>query len=130
MAERMNLMRRSPRRGRLEARTAALQLEEDIDQASAAALTGRSRRTVPAAASRPAAPPAARGRSARCAAMLPPAPGRGRRSESELRSEEHTSELQSLMRISYAVFCLKQKCLQATSPRHALQHTGQDRYRA
>src|SRR3546814_8395089 len=28
---------------------------------------------------------------------------------SELRSEEHTSELQSLMRISYAVFCLKKK---------------------
>src|SRR3546814_10588431 len=28
-----------------------------------------------------------------------------------LRSEEHTSELQSLMRISYAVFCLKQKKL-------------------
>src|SRR3546814_4742780 len=27
----------------------------------------------------------------------------------EARSEEHTSELQSLMRISYAVFCLKQK---------------------
>src|SRR3546814_2706253 len=27
----------------------------------------------------------------------------------ELRSEEHTSELQSLMRNSYAVFCLKQK---------------------
>src|SRR3546814_15459162 len=27
----------------------------------------------------------------------------------EERSEEHTSELQSLMRISYAVFCLKQK---------------------
>src|SRR3546814_4129139 len=27
----------------------------------------------------------------------------------KLRSEEHTSELQSLMRISYAVFCLKQK---------------------
>src|SRR3546814_2049530 len=26
-----------------------------------------------------------------------------------IRSEEHTSELQSLMRISYAVFCLKQK---------------------
>src|SRR3546814_3579943 len=31
-------------------------------------------------------------------------PTRGRR-----RSEEHTSELQSLMRISYAVFCLKKK---------------------
>src|SRR3546814_4727270 len=32
----------------------------------------------------------------------------GIRSE-RLRSEEHTSELQSLMRISYAVFCLKKK---------------------
>src|SRR3546814_1686023 len=31
------------------------------------------------------------------------------------RSEEHTSELQSLMRISYAVFCLKKK-------KHLLQH--------
>src|SRR3546814_8856190 len=29
--------------------------------------------------------------------------------QSALRSEEHTSELQSLMRISYAVFCLKKK---------------------
>src|SRR3546814_7975102 len=29
--------------------------------------------------------------------------------EAEFRSEEHTSELQSLMRISYAVFCLKNK---------------------
>src|SRR3546814_9332022 len=29
--------------------------------------------------------------------------------EGDLRSEEHTSELQSLMRISYAVFCLKKK---------------------
>src|SRR3546814_8683078 len=29
--------------------------------------------------------------------------------EGHLRSEEHTSELQSLMRISYAVFCLKKK---------------------
>src|SRR3546814_7980121 len=28
---------------------------------------------------------------------------------SSIRSEEHTSELQSLMRISYAVFCLKKK---------------------
>src|SRR3546814_3441350 len=31
----------------------------------------------------------------------------GRRRELRARSEEHTSELQSLMRISYAVFCLK-----------------------
>src|SRR3546814_1056524 len=29
----------------------------------------------------------------------------------DMRSEEHTSELQSLMRISYAVFCLKKKQL-------------------
>src|SRR3546814_3095677 len=34
--------------------------------------------------------------------------GRGAPTE-QLRSEEHTSELQSLMRISYAVFCLKKK---------------------
>src|SRR3546814_10438163 len=39
--------------------------------------------------------------SARCDAV------RGRRHLSGWRSEEHTSELQSLMRISYAVFCLK-----------------------
>src|SRR3546814_5890113 len=31
------------------------------------------------------------------------------------RSEEHTSELQSLMRISYAVFCLKKKTIQTHS---------------
>src|SRR3546814_2627917 len=40
-------------------------------------------------------------------------PPRGRWSHTmrllPLRSEEHTSELQSLMRISYAVFCLKKK---------------------
>src|SRR3546814_9225374 len=33
----------------------------------------------------------------------------GLRNALGLRSEEHTSELQSLMRISYAVFCLKKK---------------------
>src|SRR3546814_7255907 len=33
------------------------------------------------------------------------------------RSEEHTSELQSLMRISYAVFCLKKKITQNTQQR-------------
>src|SRR3546814_6416520 len=33
----------------------------------------------------------------------------GRRAADVERSEEHTSELQSLMRISYAVFCLKKK---------------------
>src|SRR3546814_5956315 len=33
----------------------------------------------------------------------------GEKSANRARSEEHTSELQSLMRISYAVFCLKKK---------------------
>src|SRR3546814_3374783 len=37
---------------------------------------------------------------------------------SKPRSEEHTSELQSLMRISYAVFCLKKKKNQYTSQKH------------
>src|SRR3546814_4777404 len=39
-----------------------------------------------------------------------------------LRSEEHTSELQSLMRISYAVFCLKKK---NTITIHNTPHTHQ-----
>src|SRR3546814_5516779 len=36
-----------------------------------------------------------------------------------VRSEEHTSELQSLMRSSYAVFCLKKK--KKTNPTHLIQ---------
>src|SRR3546814_5140031 len=39
-------------------------------------------------------------------------PGRNARMPLVMRSEEHTSELQSLMRISYAVFCLKKKTVQ------------------
>src|SRR3546814_4339227 len=39
----------------------------------------------------------------------PRAPVRAVRAAGRWRSEEHTSELQSLMRISYAVFCLKKK---------------------
>src|SRR3546814_4683363 len=35
------------------------------------------------------------------------------------RSEEHTSELQSLMRISYAVFCLKKKKINTISKKQA-----------
>src|SRR3546814_9680479 len=52
--------------------------------------------------------------------FTPPLKGRGLRrqnlrkralpaGEARFKSEEHTSELQSLMRISYAVFCLKKK---------------------
>src|SRR3546814_4684415 len=39
------------------------------------------------------------------------------------RSEEHTSELQSLMRISYAVFCLKKKKEQSETARAQLNKT-------
>src|SRR3546814_5212318 len=39
------------------------------------------------------------------------------------RSEEHTSELQSLMRISYAVFCLTKKKKKNIHPIHTLNHT-------
>src|SRR3546814_19613829 len=52
--------------------------------------------------------------AARCGCGLlsrtqPIASARTLRPDQRLRSEEHTSELQSLMRISYAVFCLQQK---------------------
>src|SRR3546814_10599766 len=58
-----------------------------------------------------------RPRSLRCPRSWRPARPRPRRSiprsrripPGRIRSEEHTSELQSLMRISYAVFCLKKK---------------------
>src|SRR3546814_6490943 len=39
------------------------------------------------------------------------------------RSEEHTSELQSLMRTSYAVFCLKKKLNKKTTNIHLQPHT-------
>src|SRR3546814_9925264 len=46
----------------------------------------------------------------------------------DLRSEEHTSELQSLMRISYAVFCLKKKKKTNTynTIPHLLHNTNND----
>src|SRR3546814_1318123 len=40
------------------------------------------------------------------------------------RSEEHTSELQSLMRISYAVFCLKKKNHQTLNCKSELKQTS------
>src|SRR3546814_6497206 len=42
-----------------------------------------------------------------------------------IRSEEHTSELQSLMRISYAVFCLKNKNTKHTNYPPHLNHRRQ-----
>src|SRR3546814_7404381 len=46
-----------------------------------------------------------------------------RRRRAPLRSEEHTSELQSLMRISYAVFCLQKKKQQKLS-KNPLQYNA------
>src|SRR3546814_5698644 len=40
------------------------------------------------------------------------------------RSEEHTSELQSLMRISYAVFCLKKKNIQSKTRMYTINLTS------
>src|SRR3546814_4068160 len=67
-------------------------------------------------ADRPAADQraAAAGASRTGAALAPPAlasqfDGTKFKASPSIRSEEHTSELQSLMRISYAVFCLQKK---------------------
>src|SRR3546814_2728963 len=68
----------------------------------------------------PGPPPATTGRSGKAVQSEAPS------------SEEHTSELQSLMRISYAVFCLKKKnnkiYAEQQSPRHRYRnkyHTTQ-----
>src|SRR3546814_2665070 len=46
--------------------------------------------------------------------------GRADATGGTIRSEEHTSELQSLMRISYAVFCLKKKKQKNTHTRQRI----------
>src|SRR3546814_4736686 len=61
-----------------------------------------------------------------CAAAAEP--GDSWRDRAESRSEEHTSELQSLMRISYAVFCLKKK-KKTETPKHTTQHQARFRNR-
>src|SRR3546814_10561085 len=74
-------------------------------------------------------------RSARTSARRRPRRARShhiaarRRRVSRARSEEHTSELQSLMRISYAVFCLKKKKnTQNNSKPELRQRTNQHKY--
>src|SRR3546814_1780166 len=47
----------------------------------------------------------------------------------KLRSEEHTSELQSLMRISYAVFCLKKKNKHQHKPKSKIKEIKRDNKR-
>src|SRR3546814_2280405 len=67
----------------------------DRNRTCPSAPTGRNAAAAPC----PASSPAPRWSTCR----------RGWKAPSQGRSEEHTSELQSLMRISYAVFCLKKK---------------------
>src|SRR3546814_4652974 len=59
-------------------------------------------------------------RSLRCKQLSLHHPRHGLFRSCGRRSEEHTSELQSLMRISYAVFCLKKT---RNNPSYALQNT-------
>src|SRR3546814_6449732 len=47
--------------------------------------------------------------------------------QAQARSEEHTSELQSLMRISYAVFCLKKKKTKKNTPLISSAHKQQNK---
>src|SRR3546814_2743476 len=61
--------------------------------------------------------------SSTCAAPLPAATLCTR----WLRSEEHTSELQSLMRNSYAVFCLKKKKQNSQNAFICRKHTNKNR---
>src|SRR3546814_4963376 len=66
----------------------------------------RPRRDRPGAVGSAGDGQSANGGAARSQRRWPPA---DERTHPAIRSEEHTSELQSLMRISYAVFCLKKK---------------------
>src|SRR3546814_9385936 len=74
----------------------------------AAARPARAHGAAPGARSGQAPAGGARGGRARARLHAPAQPGTGYL-RAGARSEEHTSELQSLMRISYAVFCLKKK---------------------
>src|SRR3546814_9168270 len=62
-----------------------------------------------------------RHRGVPAAALRGPAPADPARCRGR-RSEEHTSELQSLMRISYAVFCLKKTNTTKKTTKHKLIH--------
>src|SRR3546814_3507991 len=76
----------------------------------------RSGRWSVAATGHAAHPPDAR--SAACARSPDARPGGAPRHPGATRSEEHTSELQSLMRISYADFCLTKTKQQNSHPTH------------
>src|SRR3546814_9295908 len=56
------------------------------------------------------------------------ADGTGAGKTNEIRSEEHTSDLQSLMRNSYAVFCSKKKTKNTSNQMHSNQRQQHDYY--
>src|SRR3546814_6165898 len=105
--------------------------------------TPLSRSAAPGARSGQAPAGGARGGRARARLHAPAQPGTGHLragaaagnggAPARRRSEEHTSELQSLMRISYAVFCLKKKIKMRDIISHAdkitMKHTQQDKQR-
>src|SRR3546814_5732756 len=88
----------------------AMHLPQDIIEAAGES-EGRFREAkhLRDAAGHPQATPAPTGGAAIGALPIPDRRGENCGNPVVARSEEHTSELQSLMRISYAVFCLKKK---------------------
>src|SRR3546814_8085590 len=94
------MTRRPPRSTRTDTLFPYTTLFRSSRDAIAARARGNARRSRP-----PAHADAAR---LHARSLAVPRYGRGRRA-ARRRSEEHTSELQSLMRSSYAVFCLKKK---------------------
>src|SRR3546814_8298372 len=97
--------------------TCALPISKERSSPASAARNSRSSAT-PAPAPRPII--SSRGSAPNgCRSTLPSPPA-----SAAARSEEHTSELQSLMRLSYAVFCLKKKNEQ---PKERTSHEDQTR---
>src|SRR3546814_7556454 len=102
--------------GRFRLSPAFILVPNRIPNCTAEREKSRRRGAVPSRLPRPFQRPAPEGQREKLIYLhprLPPAAGglavRGLGPRQGDRSEEHTSELQSLMRISYAVFCLKKK---------------------
>src|SRR3546814_16502102 len=102
------LFRSGARLGVQEADCGRIDLQDDVRSVVPTQVAVRHglpppRLPAPVSCRKPIAPVGSRRRRGTC----PPAPLRLTGPRPAGRSEEHTSELQSLMRISYAVFCLK-----------------------
>src|SRR3546814_9493869 len=105
-------------------RTAALFPDSTLCRSSSGA-RGRSLRLCPHARARRGVGNARRRRRRLCRrphrqTSRGTAEGAEKRQAALLRSEEHTSELQSIMRHSYAVFCLEKKTAKTTSHKTTL----------